>query len=327
MGRLNGALTGTTIGTGVDTNGNSYTTTEYVVTHDYATAGEYTAFFESCCRVTGLVNGSDGDFRVEATVGLGAGNTAPLATGSTAIVQLERGAVRTYDFVMFDADGDPVSCRLATGAESGLAPGEEIPTVPDGGAQPTVSTPNPDVCRLTWDLTNAVGGQQYVLHFVLESERGIPALASRTALDLLIEITSEPIPSCPDGGVFTLPIGVPFSTVVSAADPGNDLTLSATGKPGSATFTPDEGTTSASPFSTTFDWTPGIADSGTTFFMQVSFTTPQNVTGSCPLVLFTDPACGNGILEVSESCDDNNTDSGDGCSPDCRSRGPRDLHE
>jgi len=316
-GTSNGAQTGTTIGTGIDSNGNAYTTTEYVVTHDYAATGEYTAFFESCCRVTGLVNGADGDFRVEATVGLGGGNTAPLATGSTAIVQLERGGVRTYDFVMFDADGDPVSCRLATGAESGLAPGEEIPAVPADGEQPMVSTPNPNACRLTWDLTNAVGGQQYVLHLVLESERGLPPVASRTALDLLIEITSEPIPSCPGGGVFTLPIDVPFSTVVSATDPGNDLTLSATGKPVSATFTPDEGTTSASPFSTTFDWTPGIADSGTTFFMQVNFTTPQNVTGSCPLVLFTEPACGNGILEVSESCDDGNPDAGDGCSPVC----------
>ena len=90
-GTSNGAQTGTTIGTGIDSNGNEYTTTEYVVTHDYAATGEYTAFFESCCRVTGLVNGADGDFRVEATVGLGGGNTAPLATGSTAIVQLERG--------------------------------------------------------------------------------------------------------------------------------------------------------------------------------------------------------------------------------------------
>ena len=316
-GSVNGTLRGTTIGTGVDNNGNPYTTTQYIATHDYAAEGEYTAFFDSCCRVAGLQNGANADFRVEATVGLGGGNTAPLATGSTAIVQLERGAVRTHDFLMFDADGDPVSCRFATSAESGLPVGQEVPSVANGGAQPSVVSPSPNECRMTWDLTNAVGGEQYVVHIVLESTHGSPPLASRTALDLLIEIVSQPVPACPDGGVFTLPIGVPFSQVVSAVDPGNTLTLSVTGKPATATFTPAAGTTGPSPFDTTFDWTPGIADSGTTFFMQVNFTNAQNITGTCPLVLFTEPVCGNGNREVGEACDDGNLVAGDGCSPNC----------
>ena len=316
-GTSNGSRVGTTIGTGVDNNGNAYITTQYVVTHDYAALGEYTAFFDSCCRVAGLVNGANQNFRVETTVGLGGGNTAPLATASTAIVQLQRGAIRTHDFLMFDADGDPVSCRFASAAESGLNPADVIPTVPADGAQPSLSTPSMNQCRLTWDLTNAVGGQQYVLHVVLESTHGSPPLSSRTAIDLLVEITSEPIPSCPDGGVFSVPIGLPFSQALSASDPGNDLTLGVTGKPAGSTFTPAEGTTAASPLNTTFAWTPGISFSGTTQFMLVSFTNPQNVTGSCPLVLFVEPVCGNNKREVGEACDDGNTAPGDGCSPSC----------
>ena len=316
-GTTNGAVLGTTIGTGVDNNGNTYTTTQYVVTHDYASEGEYTAFFDSCCRVAGLVNGDEQAFRVEATVGLGGGNTAPLATASTAILQLERGGVRTHDFLMFDADGDPVSCRFATAAESGLNPGDEVPAVPADGAQPSVSTPSPNQCRVTWDLTNAIGGQQYVLHVVLESTHGSPSLNSKTALDLLVEITSEPIPACPGGGVFTIPVSTPFSQALSASDPGNDLTLSAIGQPAGSTFTPAVGTTAASPLSTTFDWTPGVAFSGTTQFMLVNFTNPQNVTGTCSLVLFVEPICGNGDREVGEACDDGNNLPGDGCNPTC----------
>ncbi len=316
-GTSNGSVLGSTIGTGVDNNGNPYTTTQYVVTHDYASEGEYTAFFDSCCRVEGLVNGDEQGFRVETTVGLGGGNTAPLATASTAIVQFERGAVRTHDFLMFDADGDPVSCRFATAAESGLNLGDEVPAVPADGSQPSVSAPSPNQCRVTWDLTNAVGGEQYVLHVVLESTHGSPPLASKTALDVLVEITSEPVPTCPTGGVFSLPIGTPFSQVLSAADPGNDLTLSAIGQPAGSTFTPGTGTTAASPVSTTFDWTPGAASSGTTEFMLVNFTNPQNITGTCPLVLFVEPVCGNTDREVGEACDDGNTLPGDGCSANC----------
>ncbi len=316
-GSSNGGVIGNTIGTGVDNNGNPYTTTQYVVTHDYGAPGEYTAFFDSCCRVAGLVNGAGQDFRVEATIGLGDGNTAPLATASTAIVQLQRGDVRTHDFFMLDADGDPVSCRFATAAESGLNSGEEIPAVPSGGAQPSISVPNPNACRITWDLTNAVGGEQYVLHIVLESEHGTPPLQSKTALDLLIEITSQPVPSCPDNGVFSLPIGVPFSQALSAEDPGNDLTLTAIAVPAGGAFTPVEGTTQTSPFNATFDWTPNASFSGTTQFMLVNFTNPQDITGTCSLVMFVEPECGNGDLEVGEVCDDMNTLPGDGCGPTC----------
>ena len=29
------------------------------------------------------------------------------------------------------------------------------------------------------------------------------------------------------------------------------------------------------------------------------------------------PICGDGLVRVTEQCDDNNTDAGDGCSPTC----------
>jgi hypothetical protein len=80
-GTNNGFVTGATIGTGSDSTGQGYVVTEYTATKTYATNGPFTAFFESCCRIgggaTGLQNGANGNFRVQAVVNLNASNSAP----------------------------------------------------------------------------------------------------------------------------------------------------------------------------------------------------------------------------------------------------------
>jgi CSLREA domain-containing protein len=44
---------------------------------------------------------------------------------------------------------------------------------------------------------------------------------------------------------------------------------------------------------------------------------PIPISGDCDMGSFEAPECGNGVLEVPESCDDNNTADLDGCSSDC----------
>ncbi|MGB5694935.1 MAG: DUF4215 domain-containing protein [Polyangiales bacterium] len=315
-GTANGVDIGSTIGTGVDSNGNAYTTNRYVVTHTYAAAGSYKAFFQSCCRIAGLQNGAGANFRVETDVIIEAdgSNLWPPGTASPAIIQMQAGGVRTHDFLFFDPDGDPVTCRFATAAETGLPAGQVIPSVPSGGAQPAI-TESMGACQIQWNLTSAVAGQQYVLHFVIESSS--PGGTSSTAIDLIAEIVSGPIPSCPDSDSFTVPVGTPFSQTVGATDPGQNLRIGVTGLPPGAILTPPAGTTGASPVSTTLDWTPAFSDNGTTSYTLVTFTNPANVTGSCTLTINVPAFCGNGLTEQGEACDDGNTTPGDGCNADC----------
>jgi hypothetical protein len=142
----NGAgVMGGPIGSGVDVAGAPYQVYEFTVSHTYATAGTFTSFFTSCCRVSGLINGAGQSFRVESVVSLAAGNTGGPATSSTSTIALQAGAPRTYVFPASDPDLDPVTCRFATYAETGLTvPGGLMPTspmvpaLPAGGAMPTV---------------------------------------------------------------------------------------------------------------------------------------------------------------------------------------------
>src|SRR5262245_15294456 len=54
-----GMLAATTIGTGTDITGQTFTVRESVVEYQYAGPGTYVAYFFDCCRVLGLQNGSN----------------------------------------------------------------------------------------------------------------------------------------------------------------------------------------------------------------------------------------------------------------------------
>lgn len=276
----NGPFQGPLIGTGTDAAGLGYNLYEYTVTHTYAAPGTYTAFFQSCCRIAGLVNGDQADFRVEAIVDLSAGNTGGPVSLAPAIIQMQLGGIRTYQLPSFDPDLDLVSCRFATPAETGLPPGSEIPAVPNGGAQPTLS----GACLITWDLTFAVVNQKYVLHIVMESSHnGGPV--STTAVDLLVEITNAAPPICTGSGTFIAPVGMPFSTAVLGTDPAlGGLTVTTQAAPAGSMLVPPSGTNGPSPLAATFSWTPAAGDVGTTIVL-VNYKTAQNISGACFLTI------------------------------------------
>ncbi len=281
---------GTTIGTGLDANGQSYTVLQYQVTHAYATAGSYLAFFTGNARIAGLQNGADGTYTVQTRVDLSAGNTGGPVSAAPAIIQQQVGAVRTYAFPATDPDGDVVSCRFGTAAETGLQAAQVIPAVPNGGAVPTLSNVGGQ-CLVTWDLTNAVPGQQYVLHLVLESTHG--GGLSATAIDLIDEMVLPPPPVCAGTGVFVANVGVPFTRTTTGSQALlTPLTMTAINAPAGSTLTPAAGSSAASPFSTTFSWTPTAASAGTTQIVIVNYTSAQNITGTCFLTLQV-PQCLN----------------------------------
>lgn len=287
-GTNNGNVAGTLVGTGTDSLGNAYSVFRYTATHTYATAGTFTAFFTNCCRVAGLQNGSEGDFRVESVVSLTGGNTAGPVSSATAVVNLQQGGIRTYTFPIVDVDGDPVSCRLATNAEAGINPA--TPSVPLGGASPTVAA-GASGCVLTWNLTLAVVGQQYVVHVVLESTHA--GVVSSTQIDLIVQIVLPPPPTCAGGGTFVAQPGSLFTTSVTGTFVGMG-TVTSVGAPTGSILVPASGSTGASPFGATFSWTPGVADAGTTRIVQVNYTTSPTsstrLTGTCYLTVQV-PVC------------------------------------
>ena len=283
-GAVNPRTNGVQIGSGTDANGNPYTVMEYSVNHTYAAAGTYTAFFSDCCRVNGLQNGASGNYRVEAVVDLNPGNTGGPATASLPIIQMQNGGVRSYTFAVTDPDNDPVTCRFPTSAESGLPVGQTVPAVPLGGAMPTLSSPV-NACKMTWDLTLAVVGQQYVVHIVLESTHN--NVKSTLAIDLIVEIVAAPPPTCAGSGAFTLFALTPFSTSVTGThSTGGNSTVSITNGPAGSTLVP--GGSAPSPFKNTFNWTPAALDQGTTRVVLVNYTTVvagSSLSGSCNLIL------------------------------------------
>lgn len=96
------------------------------------------------------------------------------------------------------------------------------------------------------------------------------------------EVNTPPVftePTC--GSTYMASAGVPFSIQICAADSNTDavVTLSSGSLPPGATLTPTL-PTSGNPVCTTFSWTPGLSDVGTT---QVCFTAVDNNqrTASC----------------------------------------------
>jgi hypothetical protein len=296
----NGVATGNVIGTGTDSAGNGYTVEQYQVLHTYAAAGAYTAFFQGSARVAGLQNGGGASFRVETTVDLTAGNTGGPVSAAPAIIQMQVGNVRTYTFPAFDPDGDVVACRFATTAEmwssnvagDGPAPpaAQNIPTEPVGNQQPTLSN-TPAGCVVTWDLTQAQPGKQYVLHVVLESSHG--GQSSSTAVDLLVETVTPPPPICAGTGLFFVDVGQAFSTsTVGTHSLASSLTMNAISAPSGSSFTPASGSAGPSPLSNVFSWTPTAASAGTTTIVIVNYSNALNLTATCFLTLQV-PQCAN----------------------------------
>jgi hypothetical protein len=286
----NGGVVGTAIGTGTDAVGGQYTVYEYTATHTYAATGNYTAFFTGGQRLAGLVNGASGTFTVQTQVALTPGNTGGPVSAAPAVIQQQVGAVRTYIFPAVDPDGDVVTCRFGTAAETGLTAGQVIPAVPNGGAVPTLSNVGGQ-CIVTWDLTLAQPGQQYVLHLVLESTHG--GQKSGTAIDLIDEMVTPPPPTCAGTGTFITDVGATLNaTTIGSQALLTAMTMSIINAPAGSTLTPAAGSSAASPFSTTFSWTPTAASAGSTQIVIVNYTSTQNLTGTCYLTIQV-PQCSN----------------------------------
>lgn len=232
---------------------------EVSITKTYSTTGNFTAYFQDCCRLSrpsstsGLQNNYDNEYRVETVVTVGRGNRPPVST-LPPIIYLPVGLpTATFTVPGFDPDGDLIAFRAASLSET-------EGTAPDGFSI------NSGTGVATFNTGGKRAGQFWNAAVAIIDSKG-----AKTIVDFLIQITPPSNPPTFDyavtplnGRVFQVSPGTPVSFTVRARDTdlGDNVQLQAVGLPISASLTPSL-PTSGNPAQTRFSWTPTTSDLGT----------------------------------------------------------------
>ncbi|MBO2008270.1 cadherin-like domain-containing protein [Hymenobacter negativus] len=253
-------LTVTTVGAG-------YFYGEYVTSHTYAAAGNYTVSTSTCCRISTLENNADGDFYFSTRVVAGSANDSPVSTLLPIINLPVNQAGASYMVPSSDPNGNTLTYSAATSADLGNIDFTNAPgmTVNPSTGQVSFST----VGKTVGQLYNAVvkvsdGSTSIILDHIIQ----ISATASNAA-----PVFTAPTP--PNGTVYTVTAGqlVTFGVRATDSDAGDNVNLQAVGVPSGASTAPAL-PTSGNPVQTTFSFTPTAAQVGNNYV--ISFVAQDN---------------------------------------------------
>ena len=222
---------------------------------------------------------TSGSESVAAGVDLRGGNQGSPIITSPIILQMVRGGLNNVPLGFADVDGDTVTFRMATSAESSIG---SIASA--GGNTLSVSSNG----TLTWDTSSTSVGQLYAVQVIANDNHPLGGGLigqSRVPFDFIIQIVDGSINHPPvasgNAGPFVAAIGVPFSTVITGTDQdGGNLTVTHQGLPSGATLTPASGTSAPQPLAATFNWTPTLADAGSSVGVTIVFTDPTGLQAS-----------------------------------------------
>ncbi|WP_375417556.1 putative Ig domain-containing protein [uncultured Hymenobacter sp.] len=247
--------------TSVDVAGDSFYG-EAAITHTYAAAGNYRAFFTNCCRLSTLANNANGSWFVNSLVNAGTGNNSPVSTVAP-MVNLATGQnPASFLLPVSDPDGDAVTFALATVADFSGNPFQNAPTL----------AVDARTGRVTFNTAIMAVGQLY--NAVIKVSDGQTSIL----VDFIISITATSTAPVfdysltpPNGFVYRLAPGQPLTFGVRAtdSDPGDQVRLQAFGLPLGAGTAPALPTT-ANPVQSTFTWTPTVANLGTSIINFVA---------------------------------------------------------
>ncbi|MCC5805084.1 MAG: hypothetical protein JJU00_02035 [Opitutales bacterium] len=202
------------------------------VTHTFSEPGTYMAWLESCCRLSGLQNANDTQYRLETLIHVGEGKRSPV-TGMPPLVQAPLGGVTSLQIPHAHPDGNEVRFRFADPSETGA-----------GHVQP----PDLSVSEsglVTWDTTEHSSGlyRLWNTQVVMEGLDDTGEVVSRVPLEFLIHLVEEEFSEPPVFDAFPEealhPVaGEPFSFEVQASDPDEleVVMLSALNAPEGMTF-------------------------------------------------------------------------------------------
>ena len=224
-------------------------------THTYPSNGNYVAYMMSCCRIPGLVNNAGGSYYISTLVNIGTGNNSPVSTLSP-IVNLPAGVANaTFQVPANDPDGDPLTYSLATSADMANI----------AFTKPVGLTIDPVTGVVSFNTVGKAVGEMY--NAVVKVSDGKTSIL----MDFLIKLTAPS--SAPQfdysvmpakGYVYQVPPGRTISFPVRATDqdPTDVVTLQALGLPPGSTMSATLPTT-GNPVQSTFSWTPGPNNLGT----------------------------------------------------------------
>ncbi|KAA5539547.1 T9SS type A sorting domain-containing protein [Adhaeribacter rhizoryzae] len=276
---------------------------EATFTKTYAANGNYTAFFESCCRISELRNNAGDNYRVETLVQVGSGNNSPVVALPPIRTLPNDLTNATFPIPATDFEGDALSYRLATAAEMG------------GGTNPAGLTINATTGFITWTTLGRPGGL-YNVAVAITDARG-----AKTVVDFLISVQVVPPPApvfdftvTPSpASAIEAQVGQPVTFNIRATDQpaSSSVTIFALGMPAGATLTP--AAPNGNPVQTSFSWTPNNTGSFVITFVaediqgnQTTTSVTINVSGAaCNLVLsstttnVTTAGGNNGAIDLS----------------------------
>jgi hypothetical protein len=231
--------------------------------HTYTSTGDKIAFFDSCCRISTLRNDHDGNEHIETVVNVGTGNRSPVSS-LPPIVQVPDNGIFTYQIPAADPDGDPLSYRFSSSAESTL-------TTPVPGL--SVSSTG----LLTWDVRDSQratspGDLWATQVMIADGKTKVPVdfilqLVAPSAVNHAPVVAASPTgPFLPVTGQF-----LTFTVTASDQDSGDTInSLQALNAPAGMVFTPFG--SPGNPKSITASWTPTLAQASGTYVITFQAT-------------------------------------------------------
>ncbi len=225
---------------------------ETTITHTYSGTGNYTAYFESCCKIGQLSNNANAWWKNETVVNVGSGNESPVVTMAP-IINMQAGLTSaSFQVPATDPDGDNLTYRLATSSEF-------------RGSQPSGISIHPTTGKITFNTSGRTIGQLWNAAIVVEDGQ------TKVINDFIIKMVQQSSPpqfdytvTPPTGTVYQVSPGqnVSFSVKAFDTDPGSTVTLQGIGVPPGVSLSPALPTT-GNPVQSSFNWTPSSSNLGT----------------------------------------------------------------
>ncbi|MES2795993.1 MAG: HYR domain-containing protein, partial [Bacteroidota bacterium] len=262
--------------------------TIWEATYTYPTTGNFTTVWNLCCRISTLLNGNnDQPTNFTTIVNVGPPFNNPPVSALPDVVYLSIGQpAATFQIPANDPDGNNLTYRLSTTAESGLV------TVAPAGL--TISSSGLVTFNTVGKLVT-IPPQRFGLQVMIED--GL----TKTPVDMTIEMVGVsqppvfvlPTPLPPNNNLIVSP-GNLLSFTVAANDPdgGQSVTLNPFATPIGATHTPLLPVTGAvnGTVTSTFNWTPTASQVGNYVLSYVAVDnlgvqriTSINITVPCAL--------------------------------------------
>lgn len=272
----------------------SFPALDTTLAHSYATAGDYTVFINSCCRISGVlppnehINNPDGGYRVEALINAGIANDSPVSV-LPPITNCPIDMVCNILVPGADGNLDALSFRMSTSAEA--SSGFTQPGPPDA---PNAASIDSLTGVYDWDTTGATLAGNAANNTLFSTQVTIEDGLGKVAVDFLIQLVTEDVqppvilpapgnpPICETTKVVTVGQTLTFDVIGSDPDP-EDVTLNVVGLPLGAAMTPTLPII-GNPVTSSFSWTPDDAQVG---MHVVNFFATSESAGQalCPVTL------------------------------------------